>query len=80
LLELTEADAAGDAGNGNSARNIAEARGRLLQAARKAADKTRKRLADIITEASDGKLSLDSLKNLTDADVPLVEAASSRIG
>ena len=80
LLGRTEAEAAGSAGDGNSAVDIAKARGRLLQAARKASDKTRKRLADIITEASDGKLSLDSLKNLKDADVPLVEAASLRIG
>lgn len=80
LLGRTEAEAAGNTGDGKAGVNIAEARGRLLQAARKAADKTRKRLADIITEASDGKLSLDSLKNLTDADIPLVEAASKRIG
>ena len=59
--------------------SISDARGRLLQAARKAADKTRRRLAEIIAEASDGKLSLDDLKSLTDADVPLVTAATARI-
>jgi hypothetical protein len=58
---------------------IANARGRLLQAARKLAEKTGKRLADIIAEASDGKLSLDGLRDLTDADVPFVSAATSRI-
>ena len=56
-----------------------DARGRLLQAARKLAEKTGKRLADIIAEASDGKLSLDGLRDLTDADVPLVSAATSRM-
>jgi hypothetical protein len=38
-----------------------------------------KRLADIIGEASDGKLSLDGLRDLTDADVPFVSAATSRM-
>jgi hypothetical protein len=70
--------------NGAGARNgskggIADARGRLLQAARKLAEKTGKRLADIIAEASDGKLSLDGLRDLTDADVPFVSAATSRM-
>ena len=51
--------------------SISDARGLFLQAAgRRRTD--RKRLADIIAEASDGKLSLDGLKSLTDADVPLV--------
>lgn len=83
LLARVEAEAAGrngDSRSGNSARDIATARGRLLQAARKASDKTRKRLADVIADASDQKLSLDGLKNLTDADVPLIEAAIARIG
>jgi hypothetical protein len=43
------------------------------------AEKTGKRLADIIAEASDGKLSLDGLRDLTDADVSLVSEATSRI-
>jgi hypothetical protein len=82
LLARVEAEAAGKNGAGSpgsSTADIAEARGRLLQAARKAADRTRKRLADVIAEASDGKLSLDGLKNLTDADVSVVKAATGRI-
>lgn len=81
LLGRVEAEAAGRNGTGDSrtATSIADARGRLLQAARKAADKTGKRLADVITEASDGNLTLDGLKNLTDSDVPLVAAATSRM-
>ena len=58
---------------------IAEARGRLLQAARKHADRTRKRLADVIEQASVGTLTLDRLKDLTDANVPEVEAATARL-
>ena len=58
---------------------IAEARGRLLQAARKQADRTRKRLADVIEQASVGTLTLEGLKDLTDANVPEVEAATDRL-
>ncbi len=58
---------------------IAEARGRLLQAARKHADRTRKRLADVIEQASVGTLTLEGLKDLTDANVPEVEAATARL-
>jgi hypothetical protein len=43
------------------------------------AEKTGRRLADIIAKASDGKLSLEGLRDLTDADVPVVSAATSRI-
>jgi len=60
-------------------RNIADARGHLLQAARRMADETRRRLADIISEASDGKLSLEGLRDLTDADVPVIAAATARL-
>jgi hypothetical protein len=83
LVERVEAAAKKlEPGNGGSAQtiDIAEARGQLLQAARKTADRTGKRLADVITEASDGRLSLDALKNLTDEDVPVVAAATSAIG
>jgi hypothetical protein len=73
LLARVEAGGVGKKGG------IADARGRLLQAARKLAEKTGKRLADIIAEASDGKLSLDGLRDLTDADVPFVSAATSRM-
>lgn len=58
---------------------IAEARGRLLQAARKHADRTRKRLADVIEQASVGTLTLEGLKDLTEANVPEVEAATARL-
>ncbi len=82
LLARVEAEAAGK--NGNCApvapqQGIADARGRLLQAARKTAERTGRRLADVIAEASEGKLSLEGLKNLTDADVALVSAATSRM-
>jgi hypothetical protein len=83
LVERVEAAAKKlEPGNGGGAQtiDIAEARGQLLQAARKTADRTGKRLADVITEASDGRLSLDALKNLTDEDVPVVAAATSAIG
>lgn len=82
LLGRVEAEAAGKNGNhahGAAAIPIADARGRLLQAARKMADRTGKRLADVISDASDGRLSLDGLKNLTDSDVPLVSAATVRM-
>jgi len=58
---------------------IGEACGRLLQAARKYADRTGKRLADVIGEASVGTLTLESLKDLTDATLPEVEAATARL-
>jgi hypothetical protein len=81
LLARVEAEAAGKNGDHRSAltRGIGDARGRLLQAARQLADKTGRRLADIIAETSDGKLSLDGLRDLTDADIPLLSAAISRI-
>jgi hypothetical protein len=82
LLGRVEAEAAGKNGNrapGTQDIPIGDARGRLLQAARKMADKTGKRLADVISEASDGSLTLDGLKNLTDSDVTLVSAATARM-
>ena len=82
LLARVEAEAAGKNGNGarsQSIGRIGDARGRLLQAARQMADKTGRRLADIIVEASEGKLSLEGLRDLTDADVSLASAAMSRI-
>jgi hypothetical protein len=81
LVTRVEAEAAGKNGHSQNAstRGLADARGRLLQAARQIADKTGRRLADIIAEASNGKLSLDNLRDLTDADVPLVSAAISRM-
>lgn len=82
LLERVEAEAAGQNGNhahGTATIGIADARGRLLQAARKTADKTGKRLADVIAEASDGRLTLDGLKDLSDSDVPVVSSATARM-
>jgi hypothetical protein len=81
LLGRVEAEAAGVNGNGRSPvkGRIGDARGRLLQAARRLAEKNGKRFADVIAEASDGKLSLDGLRDLTDADVALVLAATSRM-
>jgi hypothetical protein len=81
LLARVEADSKRRNGNGRHASigGISDARGRLLQAARQLADKTGRRLADIIAETSDGKLSLDGLRDLTDADVPLVSAAITRM-
>jgi hypothetical protein len=83
LLARVEAEAS--AKNGNDSPDsetigIRSARGQLLQAARKLAERTGRRLADVIAEASDGRLTLDGLKNLTDADVSVVSAATSRMG
>jgi hypothetical protein len=81
LLGRVEAAAAGMNGNGRipAKGRIGDARGRLLQAARRLAEKNGKRFADVIAEASDGKLSLDGLRDLMDADVALVLAATSRM-
>lgn len=82
LLERVEAEAAQKErtpGSSPIGGGISEARGHLLQAARRVADKTRKRLADVITEASAGTLSLDTLKSLTDVNIPEVEAATARL-
>jgi hypothetical protein len=79
LLARVEGEAAARNGAGSSAASLAEARGGLLQAARKAADRSGKRLEDVIAEASDGKLSLSGLKDLTEADVAMVTAATARI-
>src|ERR1051326_999617 len=78
LLARVEAEAAGRNGNGRGPLKgrIGDARGRLLPAARTAAGGTRERFADVIAEASDGKLSLDGLRDLTDEDVALVSAAT----
>ncbi|HET9217260.1 MAG TPA: hypothetical protein VFR18_09795, partial [Terriglobia bacterium] len=80
LLARVESEAAGRNGNGApSTRTIGDARGRLLQAARQRAEKTGKRLADIIADASEGKLSLEGLRDLTDAEAPLVSTTMARI-
>jgi hypothetical protein len=81
LLARVESETTGRNGNtrGSSEGRIGDARGRLLQAARKLTETTGKRLADVIAEASDGKLSLDGLRDLTDADVALVSATTARM-
>ena len=81
LLARVESETTGRNGNtrGLSKARIGDARGRLLQAARKLAEKSGKRLADVIAEPSDGKLSLDGLRDLTDADVALVSATTARV-
>jgi hypothetical protein len=62
---------------------IEELRGKLLQAARKVADSGRAgwpaKFGDVIAQATDGKVTLERLKNLTDADVPVLEAALTRL-
>src|SRR5262249_50137770 len=81
LLLRVESEAARMNGGGpnNTKRDIRAARGRLLTTAREIANKTGRRLADIIAEASNGALSLKGLRDLTDADVPRVSSTTSRI-
>jgi len=87
LLTRVEAEAAAKQKNSSAGSDggagIAEARGRLLQAARKAAENRRSgwpaSLGEVIARGSDGNLSLDALKNLTDADVAGVQAAIRKI-
>jgi hypothetical protein len=66
-----------------SGTGIAEARGRFLQAARKVAESGRngwpKKLGDVIVQASNGALTLESLRNLTDADVDRVVDFTTRL-
>lgn len=73
LLEKAEQKPAPSTPNGTG---IAEARGRFLQAARRVAESGRngwpKKLGDVIVQASNGTLTLESLRNLTDADVDQV--------
>ena len=81
LLLRVESEAARTNGGGpnNTKRDISDARGRLLTTAREIANRTGHRLADIIAETSDGTLSLKGLRDVTDADVPLVSATTSRM-
>ena len=63
--------------------SIEELRGKLLQAARKVADSGRTgwpaKFGDVIAKATDGKVTLERLKSLTDADAPVLEAALSKL-
>jgi hypothetical protein len=81
LLLRVESEAAQTKGGArNHAKpDIRDARGRLLTTAREIANRTGRRLADVIAEASDGTLSLKGLRDLTDADVPLVSSTTSRL-
>ncbi|MBX9601368.1 MAG: hypothetical protein K2X35_10195 [Bryobacteraceae bacterium] len=76
LLQRAESEAGSPA---TDCSQIDGARGRLLQAARKVAERDRKRLAEVIAEASGGRLSLDGLKDLSAGDLPAVEAAIQRL-
>lgn len=80
LLEKAEQKPAPSTPNGTG---IAEARGRFLQAARKVAESGRngwpKKLGDVIVQASNGTLTLESLRNLTDADVDRVVDFTTRL-
>jgi hypothetical protein len=62
---------------------IEELRGKLLQAARKVAESGRPgwpaKFGDVIAHATDGKVTLERLKSLTDADAPVIEAALIRL-
>ncbi|MCC6590167.1 MAG: hypothetical protein IT168_25975 [Bryobacterales bacterium] len=62
---------------------IAVLRGQLLQAARKVAESGRpgwpSKFGDVIAQATDGKLTLDHLKSLTDADTGVIEAAVAKL-
>jgi hypothetical protein len=86
---LKEAESAGASSEPNAAKNpsgsarIGESRGRLLQAARKAAENPRsgwpRKLGEVILRASGGMLTLEKLKDLTDADAATVDACASVI-
>ena len=63
--------------------SIKELRGKLLQAARKVADSGRTgwpaKFGDVIAQATDGKVTLERLKSLTNADAPVLAAALSKL-
>ncbi len=82
LVQKVEAETGGrpaaPVANG-STRSIEDAGGSLLQAARKTANATGRRMAEVISEASAGKITLDGLKSLSDADVSIVESTIQRL-
>ena len=63
--------------------SIADLRGNLLQAARKVADSGRagwpSKFGDVIAKATDGKLTLEQLKGVTEADSQVIEAAVTKL-
>jgi hypothetical protein len=86
LLKRIEAEAAAAAPGANQHQpngSIGELRGKLLQAARKVADGGRvgwpTKFGDVIAQATDGKVTLEQLKNLTESDAPTLEAALNKI-
>lgn len=70
-------------GTPNATGKIAPLRGQLLQAARKVAESGRTgwpaKFGDVIAHATEGKVTLDQLKNLTDTDATVIEAALVRL-
>jgi hypothetical protein len=86
---LKEAESAGSSSEPNAEKTppgsgrIGESRGRLLQAARKAAENPRsgwpRKLGEVILRASGGMLTLEKLKDLTDGDAATVDACASVI-
>ena len=86
LLKCVEAEAAvvkTGATQQQANGSIEELRGKLLQAARKVADGGRAgwpaKFGDVIAHATDGKVTLERLKSLTDADAPVLEAALTKL-
>lgn len=63
--------------------SIEELRGKLLQAARKVADSGRAgwpaKFGEVIAQATDGKVTLERLKNLTEADASVLYAALKKL-
>ena len=83
-VETETATAKAEATQPQTKGSIADLRGRLLQAARTVADSGRvgwpAKFGDVIAYATDGKVSLEQLKNLSDADSPVIEAALEKLG
>ena len=63
--------------------SIEELRDKLLRAAREVADSRRNgwsaKFGEVIEQATDGKVTLERLKSLTDADAPILEAALTKL-
>jgi len=59
-------------------------RGKLLQAARKMAESGRPgwpaQFADVIAQATEGRVTLGDLKSLSAADVPILKSALDKLG
>ena len=83
-VETETATAKTDASPPQTDGSIGDLRGKLLQAARKVADSGRAgwpaKFGEVITQATDGKVTLEQLKNLTDADSPVIDAALRKLG